>query len=433
MAEAGATQSGNYFVSNYPPFSFWTPEATGEVERVLQSTPDPEVPLGLYVHIPFCRKRCDFCYFKVYTDKGAHEIQRYLEAVVAELEAWLPHPYLDGRKPRFVYFGGGTPSYLSRAQLDYFFGALRERLPWDEAQEIAFECEPGTLVGDKLFAIRDAGITRLSLGVENFDAEILEHNNRAHRTDEIHRAWNQAREADFAQLNLDLIAGMVGETDPNWQHCISETVRLEPESVTIYQMEVPFNTTLSQRMRADGTPAPVADWPTKRRWVSEAFAALEERGYHLSSAYTACKDESVRFLYRDALWRGADMLGIGVSSFSHLGGVHFQNETSIEPYMQGVAQSGRVLARAMRPTEEERMIREFVLQMKLGRLEAGYFQQRFGVDVLQRFAGPLRRHASEGWLELEESAVVATRPGLLRMDELLHDYFLDEHRGVRFV
>jgi len=433
MSETSATTTGNYFVSNYPPFSFWSPEATSEVERVLAGEPAAEVPLGLYVHLPFCRKRCDFCYFKVYTDRGAEEIQRYLEAVVAELEAWLRHPYLAERRPSFVYFGGGTPSYLSRAQLDYLFGALRERLSWEAAQEIAFECEPGTLVGDKIFAIRDAGITRLSLGVENFDAEILEHNNRAHKTDEIHRAWNQAREADFAQLNLDLISGMVGETDANWQHCIEETLRLAPESVTVYQMEVPYNTTLSERMRADGTPAPVADWDTKRRWVAEAFAAFEGAGYHLSSAYTACKDESVRFLYRDALWRGADMLGIGVSSFSHLGGVHFQNETSLEPYMQGVAADGRVLARAMAPSAEERMIREFVLQMKLGRLEADYFQQRFGVDVMQRFAGPLRQHRSEGWLVLEDAAVVATREGLLRMDRLLHDYFLDHHRGVRFV
>jgi len=432
--ESAATTVGNYFVSNYPPFSYWMDEGLDVVDALLERDPDPQVPLGLYIHLPFCRKRCDFCYFKVYTDRGAEEVQRYVDALLVELRAWARHPYLSGRRPSFVYFGGGTPSFLSRDQLSRLFAGLREVLPWDEAQEVAFECEPGTLVGDKLEVIREAGITRLSLGVENFDAGILERNNRAHRTDEIHLAWEQARAAGFDQLNLDLIAGMVGETDRNWAHCVEETLRLAPESVTIYQLEVPYNTTMRERMPADGEEVPeVADWDTKRRWVGEAFGALESAGYHLSSAYTACRDEGVRFLYRDALWQGADMLGIGVSSFSHLGGVHFQNETSLEPYIRGVQDRGRVLARAMSLDAEERLIREFILQLKLGRIETGYFQRKFGVDVQQRFAEPLEAHASQGWVVLEDGAIGVTRAGLLRIDELLHDYFLERHRGSRYV
>ena len=151
--------------------------------------------------------------------------------------------------------------------------------------EIAFECEPGTLTEKKLETIRALGVTRLSLGVENFDAHILEINGRAHRAEEIDRAYTNARAMGFPQINIDLIAGMVEETEENWKRNIRRTIELAPESVTIYQMEVPFNTTIYKRMKEEGKlVAPVADWATKRRWVSEAFAELERNGYRIASA-----------------------------------------------------------------------------------------------------------------------------------------------------
>jgi oxygen-independent coproporphyrinogen-3 oxidase len=111
------TSVGNYFIANYPPFSFWTKEQVPAVHALLARAPPADVPLGLYLHIPFCRKRCDFCYFKVYTDKNSKDIKRYVDALLAELARYAATPYLAGRSPRFVYFGGGTPSYLSADQL----------------------------------------------------------------------------------------------------------------------------------------------------------------------------------------------------------------------------------------------------------------------------------------------------------------------------
>src|SRR5262245_10222573 len=115
------TKAGNYFVSNYPPYSFWKPEQRDSVERVLATTPAESVPLGLYLHIPFCRQRCDFCYFKVYTDKSSKDIRRYLDGVRRELELYAARPRFAARRPLFVYFGGGTPSYLSAEQLRELF------------------------------------------------------------------------------------------------------------------------------------------------------------------------------------------------------------------------------------------------------------------------------------------------------------------------
>src|SRR6266536_6060956 len=161
------TEIGNYFVSNYPPFSQWKPEFVGEALAALDGPPRVNDALGLYIHIPFCRKRCKFCYFRVYTDKNASEVEQYVSALSREIELVSRLPVMGGRPFRFVYFGGGTPSFLSAKQLTSLVDRLRANINWDQAEEVTFECEPGTLSETKVHTLRELGVTRISLGVEN--------------------------------------------------------------------------------------------------------------------------------------------------------------------------------------------------------------------------------------------------------------------------
>ncbi len=431
--KAEETGAGNYFVSNYPPFSAWRSDQVHLASERLDQPPGEGVPLGLYIHIPFCRKRCDFCYFRVYTDNDAARVHRYIDAVVAEAALYAKRTFLGGRRPLFVYFGGGTPSYLSAEQLKRLFGGLQEHIPWEGAEEVTFECEPGTLQEKKLRVLEELGVTRLSLGVENFDPDILEMNNRAHRTKEIFTAYDHARAAGIPQINIDLIAGMVGETADNWKACYEKAASMAPESITIYQLEVPYNTTLYREMR-DGRKlkAPIADWPTKRRWVTDAYGELERQGYRPCGSDTMVKSDDVRFLYRDGLWHGADMVALGVASFGYLGGVHAQNEHNLEPYCTRVEKGELPLYRAMQLSPEETLIREFILQLKTGRVEPAYFQKKFGVDVRDRFEAPLSRHEADGYFSVSDEEIAVTQAGLLQVDRLLHAFFLEEHRGVRY-
>lgn len=428
------TTVGSYFVSNYPPYSFWNKQDVSRARAVLdsppRSSPDLGVDLGVYIHIPFCRKRCHFCYFKVYTDKDSSEIDRYLDAIAGELALYAGKKFIGGRTPSFIYFGGGTPSFLSTRQLSRIVDALKGVFALEKAEEIAFECEPGTITEGKLEILKSMGVTRLSLGIENFNEEILRANGRAHGAKEIDRAYGFARSVGFPQINIDLIAGMMGETDENWRDCVARTIALAPDSVTIYQMEIPYNTTIFKEMKVFGqTEAPVADWTVKRDWVDYAFSELENAGYTMTSAYTAVKDAAhTKFLYRDLLWRGADMVGVGVASISHVSGVHYQNEHDWEPYINRIQQGELPIARALTPDDEERMIREFVLQMKLGRIQNEYFQRKFGVDVLQRFAAPLHELEDEGFVALQPESLQLSRDGLLQVDRLLHRFFLPQHQ-----
>ena len=432
-SEDHRTRAGNYFVSNYPPFSHWTPDEVPEVFEALQKQPAGSAPLGLYIHIPFCRKRCHFCYFRVYTDKNARQIKTYLDACIAELERYAATPFLGGRRPLFIYFGGGTPSYLSAKQLQELTDGMKSLMSWDDVEEVTFECEPGTLSERKLESIRAFGTTRLSLGVENFDDRVLQTNGRAHLSKEIMRAYEYARSLDFPQINIDLIAGMLNETPENWRQCVERTLELSPDSVTVYQMEIPFNTTIYRNMRESGKlVAPIADWDTKRDWVNIAFSRLEEAGYTVTSGYTAVKNpEKTRFVYRDRLWTGADLLSLGVASFGHLTGHHYQNLTQFEEYLDAIAEGRFPFTRALTTTPDERMIRELILQMKLGRVSRSYFDEKFNVDIMKRFSSQWSHLRADGLAEVDEHEVHLRRQGLLIVDSLLPDFFLPQHQAQR--
>ncbi len=431
-AEATKTEVGSYFISNYPPYSQWKPEYLPEVERAL-ATPPRDVPLGLYLHIPFCRKRCKFCYFKVFTGRNSNEIETYVQSLCREIELVSHQPAMGDRPFRFVYFGGGTPSFLSPKQLTSLVDRLRANIDWDHAEEVTFECEPGTLSETKVHTLRGLGVTRLSLGVENFNDAILEENGRAHLSKEVYRAWEWIAAAGFPNVNIDLIAGMVGETWDNWKENVAKTLEMSPESVTIYQMELPYNTVYSEGILKASQESPVADWPTKRAWVRYAFEQLGQAGYVQSSAYTMIKDPTkVSFSYRDNLWQGSDLLATGIASFGHINGVHYQNVAEWGQYIGALGDNNLPLGRAFTPSPRQIMIRELILLLKRGYLDRDYFRQKFDVDVWAEYDAVWKEYEQEGYLERTPERIELTMEGLLRVDGLLPAFFEPQFQGVRY-
>ncbi|MDZ4821735.1 MAG: coproporphyrinogen-III oxidase family protein [Planctomycetota bacterium] len=442
--DATKTEVGSYFISNYPPFSQWSLDALPEVRSAMQTPPLPGYDnlghainkpndLGLYLHIPFCRKRCKFCYFRVYTEKNAHEVEDYVAALSTEIELVSKLPVMGERPFRFVYFGGGTPSFLSAKQLTSLVDRLRANINWDHAEEVTFECEPGTLSEPKVHTIKELGVTRISLGVENLDDKVLSENGRAHLSPEILKSWKWITDAGFYNTNIDLISGMVGETWENWRENIRKTIDMSPDSVTIYQMELPFNTVYSQDILGNKIETPVADWPTKRAWLDYAFDEFQSAGYSVSSAYTVVKDKSkVNFSYRDNLWRGSDLLATGVASFGHVSGVHYQNQPDWKSYVEPLSKGELPLGRAMRPTPHQLLIREMILQLKTGRLNAEYFRNKFAAEIIDHWRDTWNEYQNDGLIEISGDQISLTRAGLMRADALLPPFFETDHQGVRY-
>jgi oxygen-independent coproporphyrinogen-3 oxidase len=425
-------QVGNYFVSAYPPFSCWTPERVRDFRRALRRPGDDGRPLGLYVHVPFCIERCSYCYYLSHDDRLGQAAD-YLQALLREARTYAAMPAVAGRRPAFVYFGGGTPSLLSESRSATLLEGLQSAFDWSAVRETTFECAPRSVTESKLRRLKGGGVTRLSLGVQALDDRVLRASGRVHLAADAERAYAAIRRVGFDTVNLDLIAGLPEETADSFFDGLQRVIALAPDSVTIYQLEIPHNTPLYRRLLRGGPAPALPGWDVKRARLGEAFARLEGAGYAVSSAYAAIREPARhRFLYQELQYRGADLVGLGVSSFSYLSGVHQQNLAALDPYLSRLAAGRLPLWRAYALSDDERLVRQVVLQLKLGGIETDFFSRRFGVDVLERFAAPLGCLEERGWLRRDGGALRLTRDGLLRVDRLIPEFYRAEHRGLRY-
>ncbi|MGD8331048.1 MAG: coproporphyrinogen-III oxidase family protein [Acidobacteriota bacterium] len=424
---------GNYFVSAYPPFSTWRADKLDDFRRALAAGAAADAPLGLYVHVPFCVKRCPYCYYLSYAERSGDEIAAYVDAVLDEARMYARSEAIVGRAPAFLYFGGGTPSLLPDARIARLLDDLRATFGADAPREVTYECAPQSVTRAKLETLRAGGVTRLSMGVQQLDDDVLQASGRVHMVQDVQRAWEEVSRIGYEVVNLDLMVGMVGETEESFFSSLDRIIEMGPESVTLYQMEVPQNTPLYRELADGAIDEKPASWDTKHDRLEGAFARLEEAGYTVRSAYAAVRDpERHRFVYQDAQYRGADLIGLGVSSFSFLSGVHQQNIAALESYLEIVQRDEMPLGRAYALSDDELLVRELVLQLKLGEIDTGKLRTRYGIDPLERFAAPLAELQQAGWLLIDGDSIELTRAGLVRADRLLRRFYRPEHREVRY-
>jgi oxygen-independent coproporphyrinogen-3 oxidase len=192
----------------------------------------------------------------------------------------------------------------------------------------------------------------------------------------------------------------------------------------------------SRELKVIGQDAPnlaIADWPTKRAWVQYAFDEMMKAGYERSSAYTLVKNkEETSFVYRDALWHGADMFGTGVASFGHVRGVHVQNVDQWDDWLRMLDRDELPLGRALPITPRQALTREMILQLKTGRLDAGYFRDKFDAEITETFGDAFARLQAEGWLVVGDGGVKLTGRGYLQVDRLLPAFFEPQHVTARY-
>ncbi|MBI3461865.1 MAG: hypothetical protein HY000_02230, partial [Planctomycetes bacterium] len=226
---------------------------------------------------------------------------------------------------------------------------------------------------------------------------------------------------------------LVGQSEAGFRSSLERVLRMGPDSITVYQLEVPQYTPLYQAIDRRELRGNLPTWGEKRAMLAYAFKRMEEEGYALRSAYAAARNgPHRRFAYQVEQYQGADLVGIGASSFSYVGGVHYQNHSSLEEWI-GDVRGGRLPAvRAYVLSPAERLRREFVLQLKLGSVDLARLNQKFGAKVSTLFAEPLTDLARRGWLIFDDGRVTLTRAGLLRVDRLLPAFYLPEHRDIRY-
>ena len=274
--------------------------------------PVSEPPAHLYIHIPFCPKVCPYCsFYKEASDRN--KTQGFLDALLRELDARQAE--LGVLRPRTIFFGGGTPSALSTPQLEWLLGGLRARLDGGRLAEWTLEMNPATVSLEKARALRDLGVNRISMGVQSWEPALLLTLGRVHSAEQARRSYEILREAGFANVNLDLIFGIPGQTREQWERSLRTTVALAPEHISAYNLTYEEDTEFFDRF-SRGESAQDAEADADLFEFTAGF--LTGAGYppYEISNFARPGRECAHNL---AYWRGADYLGLGPSAFSTVG------------------------------------------------------------------------------------------------------------------
>ena len=413
------------FIASYPPFESLRPD------QIDAAWNKPR--FGIYVHLPYCRKRCTFCFYKVYTNRNAKPMDRYLDAVNKEIDMYGKRPELAGRKVDTIYFGGGTPTTLSEDQLRDLVSRLRNNFDISPDVEFTSESEPGTLTEEKVACLRELGVTRLSMGVQTMDDELLHKNGRSHSSDGVYRAVGWARDNAFPVVNLDLMSGVIDETPETWDHSLQAFIDLDIEHISIYRMEIYKNTLL---YAAGYTGPGIGGIPTDAEELAlwyQAVAKLEGAGYIQTTGHSFVRNLEHDHVQRTDIWGGAgELLGMGVSSYSYLDGAVLQNTSDWGTYVGKVMSGESPVGRGLRLNSRQRMTREVILGLKTLRLDRARFVGRNGFDVMDLYAPQVEGLVKDGLLEITDDALTISRRARPFVDMICSVFYLPEHVEYKF-
>jgi oxygen-independent coproporphyrinogen-3 oxidase len=387
---------------------------------------------SLYIHLPYCRKRCTFCFYKVYTNRNAKPMDRYLDAVFSELDLYGERGELRDRTVNTIYLGGGTPTTLTAAELSELDARIRANFNVAPDVEYTCESEPGTLDARKLTTMREMGVTRLSMGVQSFDDELLKKNGRSHGVEQVYRTLKLAREQQFPVINLDLMSGIIDETPDTWERSLQALIDLEIEHVSIYRMEIYKNTLLY----AGGYTGPgVGGIPTDEEELAlwnRAVEKLSEAGYYQVTGHAFIKAPEHDHTQRADLWHGGEMLGVGVSSYSYMNGCLFQNSSHWDTYVERASNRKSAVDRWLRLNTHQRMARDVVLGFKCLSIDRAWFGERHGFDVLDLFGPQIEALVEDGLMKVDDLTISLTAAARPFVEQLCSIFFLEDYAHLRF-
>lgn len=367
--------------------------------------------IALYLHIPFCRRKCGYCSFISYQSRQA-DIPVYVTALKAELADRAGGENVSG-----IYFGGGTPSLLAPEQVGDLLSTVRSLLAVDRGAEITMEANPGTVDEAYLGAIKGLGVNRLSLGVQSLNDNELKLLGRIHTAGEARQVVEFARKAGFDNLNLDLIYGLPGQSLADWHNTLKEAIALHPEHLSLYALTLEEGTPMCRAIDENWLPALDPDLSADQYELAEDLLAAN--GYRHYEISNWAKD-GYQCRHNLVYWHNLDYLGVGVAAHSSLNGHRLANTTNLDDYLAAYASGLSFLPEIDEEISPELQLAETVI---LGlRLNEGIIPEkigeRFGVDVLTTYRHQIEEMAEAGLLEYKNGLLKLTRPGRLLSNEV---------------
>ncbi len=394
------------FILTYPMFRYWGKES---VEDGLKPA-----PLNLYVHMPYCIQRCAYCYFKTTTlkENRLQEIDRYVSSVCKEIELGSRRFNLKERPVETVYFGGGTPTLMSEENIDKLFATLRENFTIVNPQ-ITFEGEPVTLTPRKAALLQRNKVNRISLGIQSFKEEIVFQTGR-HDTEKQTMDAIALAKGTGAQVNIDLISGLGGETPETWAYSVQRAIEADLHNITIYKLELYANTPYYSAERHHELSLPSDE--QELEFIKYAVAELKKHGYRPINTFTWARDRKYDQLNTRSKWLGNDNYAVGVSAFGNLGRWNYQNTNDIAAYTETVEKGELPAFRGYTCTTFEMMVRDAVMGIKLIDLNHVRFRKKHGLDLRSVCAAELSELEEEGFVTVDDEHISLTEHGVLYGD-----------------
>ena len=426
LCSAGLIErEGRFYPSvHYPPITMYPDlDADGLLEGWA-----PGGPLDLYVHIPFCNRRCAFCHYPVKAGKHLPERDRYLDALRDEVDLWLERFGLDALPTRSILFGGGTPTYLTPEQLDRNLRELLARLDLRGLTQFNYDVDPSTVLGaegaERLEILRSHGVDRITLGLQSLDDSTLRRMNRAHDAAEGIRATEACMEMGFT-TNIEFIFGYPGQTVAGWTAMMRDVIALQTDEIQLYRLKLdPYGDGVGRITRRASRS--LADFPSAEDAIQMKAAArllVSRAGYaeNLSRVYSRQPDVYSHYAHNQC----CDLLeqvGFGQTAFSSLRDRFLINTQSLSGYYEQVAQGRLPITRGLVRSREQQLRWSFLLPLKARSVDKARFMAQTGESVDRLFRRRIDRLTAHGLIEETEQEIRLSTLGRFYAEEVAHQF-----------
>lgn len=372
--------------------------------------------MELYIHVPFCIKKCAYCDF-LSAPAGEEERQRYVETMIKEIQGYRKK--YQEYCVTTIFVGGGTPSVLSGEQIKEVFNALRASFVIDTQAEITIEVNPGTVTEEKVEAWMQAGVNRISIGLQSVNDEELQMLGRMHTYKDFLNTYHLLRDKGFNNLNIDLISAIPGQTLESWKKTLSTVAELEPEHISAYSLIVeegtPFYTIYGEG-GADGNlesmVQPLPDEETERFIYEETETILQKYGYDRYEISNYAKP-GYACRHNEGYWRRVNYLGVGLGASSLIENQRFRNFSTYDTYMDAI-QNQKLFHEEVESLSVTDEMEEFIflgLRMMSG-ISREEFQKKFGKKIETVYEKQIQQLKKDGLIEFVENRIRLTKRGI---------------------
>lgn len=370
-----------------------------------------------YIHIPFCENICHYCDFNKFYLKG-QPVDAYLQALVQEMRMTLEQVPAEGFDTLFV--GGGTPTSLNERQLSFFCETIDRYLPKNENCEFTFEANPGDLTKEKLQILKASGVNRISLGVQTFNNELLERIGRGHRKQDVIRTISSVKEMGFANISIDLMFSLPGQSLADFQETLDEAFKLEIPHYSGYSLIIEPKTVFYNLITKGALHLPDEDLEADMYGL--LMREMEKHGfkqYEISNFSLPGYESRHNLTY----WNNNEYYGFGAGAHSYMKGVRRANIGPLNHYIRTVAEGKLPLFEQHRETKAERMEEEMFLGLRKNTgVSISTFIRKFQVDPTTLFEKEISDLVQKGWLEVSNSHIYLTKKGRFLGNEVFQSF-----------